>query len=218
MSELDFDDLPARVDAALAAFGPHVAPLSHHEALPRALTAYYRFRAAHSADVRKPYLYFVDFGLHNRKRRGWMLDMDALAVVEGPFAVAHGGGSSDVRNAVPHRFSNKPGSNATSLGLYLAAETYPFSGKSGGAPYKSIGLRMDGRSGRFNNKARPRGVVVHGAPYVADGDAGRSDGCPAMEQARAKRLIPLLSRGGVVFHFSPKDADWMDADPWVHGG
>ncbi|HLL82999.1 MAG TPA: murein L,D-transpeptidase catalytic domain family protein, partial [Longimicrobium sp.] len=168
--------------------------------------------------VRKPYLYFVDFGLDNRKRRGWVLNMDALAREEGPFAVAHGGGSSEVRNAVPGRFSNVPGSNATSLGLYLAAETYDFNGKSGSAQYKSIGLRMDGKSGRFNDKARSRGVVVHGAPYVTDGDAGRSDGCPAMELARAKRLIPLLAKGGVVFHFSPNDQEWMGADPWVNAG
>lgn len=215
MSEME---LKAKVDAALAAFGPHVEPLSHEDALRRAFTAYYRFRGAHPKDVRKPYLYFVDFGLDNRKRRGWMLDMDALSPEDGPFAVAHGGGSSKVRNAVPRRFSNVPGSNATSLGLYLAAETYAFSGKAGGSQYKSIGLRIDGKSGRFNSKARDRGVVVHGAPYVTDGDAGRSDGCPAMELARAKRLIPLLAKGGVGFHFSPNDEDWMSADPWVHAG
>jgi len=215
-SELNADDVAGRVDAALAAFA-NVAPLSHADALRRAFTAYYRFRRAHPKDVRKPYLYFVDFGLDNRKRRGWVLDMDALKPVEGPFAVAHGGGSSDVRNAVPKRFSNVPGSNATSLGLYLAAETYDFNGKSGSAQYTSIGLRMDGKSGRFNDKARSRGVVVHGAPYVTDGDAGRSDGCPAMEQGRAKRLLPLLAKGGVVFHFSPNDADWMGADPWANG-
>jgi hypothetical protein len=206
------------VDAAVAALGPTVKPLSHGDALRRAFTAYYRFRRAHAADVRKPYLYFVDFGLDNRTRRGWVLDMDALTSLEGPFAVAHGGGSSKVRNAVPKRFSNTPGSNATSLGLYLAAETYPFSGKTGSVPYKSIGLRIDGRSGRFNDNARKRGVVVHGAPYVTDGDAGRSDGCPAMELARAKRLIPLLAKGGVVFHFSPNDEKWMNNDPWVHAG
>ena len=47
------------------------------------------------------------------------------------------------------------------------------------------GLRMKGVSNEFNSRARARGVVVHGAPYVSATQAGRSEGCPAMEQSRA---------------------------------
>ena len=70
-------------------------------------------------------------------------------------------------------------------------------------------------SGRFNDAARERGIVVHGAPYVTDERAGRSEGCPAMEPERAERLIPLIAEGGMVFHFSPYDPQWLAEDPWV---
>jgi hypothetical protein len=140
--------------------------------------------------------------------------MEALTLVEGPFTVSHGHGSLP-RDGVPGTFSNRPGSNASSLGLYLAQETYTFRGKSGGRPYTSVGLRMRGESGEFNDAARRRGIVAHGAPYVTAGRAGKSEGCPAMEQALARRLLPMLADGGVVFIYSPRDTRWLRADPWV---
>jgi len=73
---------------------------------------------------------------------------------------------------------------------------------------------MKGVSGRFNSTARERGVVVHGAPYVTPSGAGRSEGCPAMEQSRARRLIPMIANGGLVFLFSPNDGNWLANDPW----
>jgi hypothetical protein len=115
------------------------------------------------------------------------------------------------------RFSNRPGSAATSLGLYVTQETYGFGGKSGGHHYTSIGLRMAGKSGRFNSNARSRGVVIHGAPYVSASGSGRSEGCPAMEQFRARRLLPMLANGAVVFQYSPNDAEWLENDPWING-
>jgi hypothetical protein len=180
-----------------------------------AFTAYFAYKAAHPEKVRKPYLYFVDYGLDNRTPRGYVFDMEKLTVVEGPFIVAHGRGSSAGKNGVPMRFSNRPGSSATSLGLYVAEETYAFRGHAGGGVYRSIGLRMDGVSGNYNSTARARGVVVHGAPYVTASGSGRSQGCPAMEQSRARRLIPMIANGGLIFHFSPNDGSWMNNDPWA---
>jgi hypothetical protein len=98
--------------------------------------------------------------------------------------------------------------------LYLAQETYRFSGKAGGRRYSSIGLRLMGLSGDYNDNARRRGVVAHGAPYVTATRAGRSEGCPAMEQGRARRLLPKLANGGLVFLFAP-EKEWMADDPWV---
>jgi hypothetical protein len=202
-----------RVETAVGRLAGAVRRQSHPDALRLAFQAYYNYRNAHPREVRKPYLYFVDYGLGANTPRGYVFDMDALAVVEGPFAVAHGRGSAAV-DGVPTQFSNRPGSNATSLGLFLAQETYGFNGSSGGGHYTSIGLRMRGLSGLFNSRARARGVVVHGAPYVSDQSAGRSEGCPAMEQSRARRLIPLISNGGLVFLFSPLDPAWLRSEPW----
>ena len=105
--------------------------------------------------------------------------------------------------------------SASSLGLYLAQETYTFRGRAGGRSYSSIGLRMKGESAGFNDAARRRGIVSHGAPYVTARDAGRSEGCPAMELDRARRLLPMLANGGVVFIYSPNDSRWLASDSWV---
>jgi hypothetical protein len=199
--------------SAVAAFANAIAPLSHRKALETAFRSYFAFKAEHPERVDKPYLYFVDYGLPSTKPRGYVFDMVALKIVEGPFTVAHGRGSF-ARNGVPTRFSNRPGSAATSLGLYLAQETYRFSGKAGGQRYSSIGLRLMGLSGDYNDNARRRGVVAHGAPYVTATRAGRSEGCPAMEQGRARRLLPKLANGGLVFLFAP-EKEWMADDPWV---
>jgi hypothetical protein len=211
------DVVTERIEISVAALADRVPRLSHPEALRQAFQAYHNYRAAHPLRVTKPYLYFVDFGLDSATPRGYVFDMDALTVVEGPFTVAHGRGSASGAD-VPTRFSNVRGSNATSLGLYLAQETYAFRGRSGGRSYSSVGLRLQGVSGRFNNAARARGIVVHGAPYVSPSSAGRSEGCPAMTEALARKLLPRLANGGMVFHYSPLDVAWLNEDPWINQG
>jgi len=205
-----------RVQRALARLGSRV-DTSDRDALRMAFRAYYNYRAAHPEKVRKPYLYFVDYGLDAETPRGYVFDMREVRIVEGPFRVAHGRGSA-ARGGVPRRFSNRHGSEATSLGLFLAQETYSFSGRSGGRRYVSTGLRLRGLSGRFNARARERGVVVHGAPYVNGDRAGRSEGCPAVSPARARTLIPRIRNGGMVFLYSPHDRTWKSEDPWVNRG
>lgn len=202
---------------ALSALRGRVKQTSHPEALRLAFQAFYNYRATHPREVRKPYLYFVDYGLSSRTPRGYVFDMDALTVVDGPFTVAHGRGSGADGDGVPIRFSSRQGSKASSLGLYLTEGVYSFSGKAGGRSYRSVGLRLRGVSGRFNSTALSRGVVVHGAPYVTPEKAGRSEGCPAMEQSRARKLIPQLGNGGLVYLFSPRDPTWMREEPWAHG-
>lgn len=196
---------------ALAALAARVRPLSHPRALEDAFRSYFAYRAAHPGA--NPHLYFVDYGLPSTEPRGYLFDMAALRVVEGPFPVAHGRGSP-ARRGVPTRFSNAFGSASTSLGLYVAQELYAFRGTASGRAYRSVGLRLAGVSGAFNDRARARGVVAHGAPYVTARGAGRSEGCPAVEPARARRLLPKLAHGGLVFLFAP-DARWMAADPWL---
>jgi hypothetical protein len=199
--------------SAVAAFAGMVRPLSRPEALESAFRSYFAFKAAHPEQVRKPLLYFVDFGLPNTAKRGYVFDMEKMRIVDGPFTVAAGRGSG-IRNGVPTKFSNASGSNATSLGLYVAKSTYDFRGKSAGKKYSSVGLRLMGVSTGFNDHALARGVVAHGAPYVTASKAGRSEGCPAIEPERAERLLPQLADGGMVFLFAP-DEHWLSRDPWL---
>jgi L,D-transpeptidase catalytic domain len=207
--------LSAATKAALNAFKSMVRPLSHPMALEDAFKSYFAFKSAHPNEVKKPLLYFVDYGLPSTKPRGYVFNMSTLQVVDGPFTVAHGRGSSTAQSGVPTRFSNGFGSSATSLGLYLAKAIYNFTGHMGGRTYSSIGMRLQGESRGFNDNALARGVVAHGAPYVTPTKAGRSQGCPAMEPARAQRLLPQIADGGMVYLFAP-DANFMSSDQWIN--
>ena len=202
---------------AIDALSDAVGPLSTSDALTDAVRSYFAFQAAHPDEVRNPYLYFVDYGLPSTAPRGYVFDMKLLKVLDGPFTVAHGRGSSPARQGVPTRFSNAMGSAATSLGLYLTDAIYRFRGNSGGRRYSSIGLRLVGVSDGFNDNALARRVVAHGAPYVTPAKAGRSEGCPAMEQSRARKLLPQLANGGMVFLYAP-DSTWLTKDPWISAG
>jgi hypothetical protein len=210
------DVVASSATTAVATLRSLVEPLSHPKALESAFRAYYAFKAAHPDKVKKPYLYFVDYGQPSTQPRGYVFDMSTLTIVDGPFTVAHGRGSSEAQFGVPTRFSNRSGAATSSLGLYVTGSTYAFSGHAGGGLYHSIGLRLLGQSGKFNDNAFDRGVVAHGAPYVTPSRAGRSEGCPAMEQQRAQRLLPKLSNGAVVFLFAP-DENWLEHDPWAGG-
>ena len=202
--------IASTTNAALAALSSAVRPLSHPQALASAFRSYFAFKAAHPDQVKKPLLYFVDYGLPSTTARGYVFDMSSLKIVDGPFTVAHGRGSATSKYGIPTKFSNKIGSAATSLGLFLAKATYAFQGKSGGHSYRPIGMRLMGVSGGLNSNAFARGVVAHGAPYVTPDKAGRSEGCPAMEPTRATKLLPELADGGMVFLFAP-DAKLMAA-------
>jgi len=208
--------LMTATNAALGKLSSSVRQLSHPQALATAFRSYFAFKAAHPNEVTKPYLYYVDYGLPSTTPRGYVFDMSSLTVVDGPFTVAHGRGSSTSQYGIPTRFSNAMGSAATSLGLYLTKATYAFQGHAGGSTYRSIGMRLMGVSHGFNDNAFTRGVVAHGAPYVTPDKAGRSQGCPAMEQERAQRLLPKLADGAMVFLFAP-DSHWLTADPQLAG-
>ncbi len=201
-------------ETAVETLASSVRTLSHPSALRDAFASYFAFKATNPEKVRKPFLYFVDYGLSNTTPRGYVFDMETLRVVDGPFMVAHGRGSAQDSRGIPTRFSNNFGAATTSLGLYVAQETYAFSGHAGGRLYRSVGLRLAGVSGNFNSNARARGVVAHGAPYVTSTRAGRSEGCPAMDPERAETLLPKLANGGLVFLFAPND-NWMTRDPWL---
>src|SRR5438132_5492699 len=168
-----------KVSSALNALASSVLRLSHPRALHDAFNSYFAFRAAHPEQVKRPYFYFVDYGLSNTTPRGYVFDMNALRVIDGPFMVAQGRGSAAAANGVPTRFSNAFGAGTTSLGLYVGQEVYPFTGHTGGHAYRAVGLKLAGVSTGFNDNARARGVVAHGAPYVTETRAGRSEGCPA---------------------------------------
>jgi hypothetical protein len=36
-----------------------------------------------------------------------------------------------------------------------------------------------------------------------------------MEMDRARRLLPMIANGGVVFIYSPNGSRWLNNDPWI---
>lgn len=162
--------------------------------LAEPMEALIAYRAAHGEPAAARYWAIADFNLHSATPRLFIFDSRTRSVKS--YLCAHGQGSEgptdDGRASV---FSNKPGSNATSLGIYRCSETY--SGKHG------YSMRLDGLEST-NSNARDRAVVVHGAIYVSPefalqhGRIGRSDGCLAVENRCVTEVVNALTGGSLV--------------------
>jgi hypothetical protein len=142
------------------------------------------------------YLTIVDLSQSSRSKRFYLLDMENMKLVKHTF-VAHGKNSGLDEAS---RFSNRPNSEASSLGFYLTKTTY--NGKHG------LSLKLSGLEEGFNDNAEARGIVVHGAPYVNasrvnSGYMGRSQGCPALPENEFASVINLIKDGSVLFVYNP---------------
>lgn len=133
---------------------------------------------------------FVDFSLHESKKRLFMVDAET-GVVD-THLVAHGSGSDKDRNGVPETFSNVDGSHQSSLGIYRVAETYQ-SSKFGYA------ARVDGLEAS-NSKARARAIVIHKADYVKNG--GDTWGCFGLTSEDYRVIIDRLKDGSPLMAFT----------------
>ena len=144
----------------------------------------------------------IDYSRPSSEKRLWIFDLSEDRLLHREY-VAHGSGSGE---NIARRFSNNEGSFQTSLGLYRTAETYV--GKNG------YSLRMDGLDPGFNDNARPRAIVMHGAWYAnpeligTQGRLGRSQGCPALREQIARVVIDELKQRNLVFAYAD-DAAWL---------
>ena len=137
----------------------------------------------------------VDFSLPSAHPRFHLVDI-AGGRVGATYLVSHGRGSDPGNSGWVERFSNQPGSNASSRGSYLTADTYY--GKHG----RSRRLRgLDPE----NSMAFARAIVIHAAPYVSPvaalthGRIGRSEGCFAVSQGTVDELLAHLGPGHLLF-------------------
>ncbi|MEO9779014.1 MAG: murein L,D-transpeptidase catalytic domain-containing protein [Paracoccaceae bacterium] len=147
---------------------------------------------------RPRYWAVVNFDLHSGKSRLFVLDVVAEEVTS--YLCGHGIGSEGpTDDGFANVFSNVSGSNASSLGIYRCAETY-HSSKNG------YSMKLDGLEDT-NSNARSRYIVMHGANYVSKtfvqqfGRVGRSEGCPAVDHAYAKKVIDQLKLGSLLIHW-----------------
>lgn len=152
----------------------------------------------------------IDYSKPSSQRRLWVYDLKAKQLLFEEL-VAHGQGSGA---NVATQFSNTDESHQTSLGLFVTADTYV--GKNG------YSLRLDGLDRGFNDRARDRAIVMHGAPYVSEafvkstGRLGRSWGCPAISELVARKMIDTVKGGGLVFAYYP-DAQWLKTSKYLGG-
>jgi hypothetical protein len=137
----------------------------------------------------------IDFNKPSYLERLHLFDIETESVKS--YLCAHGRGSEgESDDGIADVFSNRDGSNASSLGIYLCNETYY--GQNG------YSLRLDGLQ-PSNSNARHRAIVIHGADYVSPeaiekhGRIGRSFGCPAVERRFAAEIIDALKRGSLLY-------------------
>jgi hypothetical protein len=100
----------------------------------------------------------------------------------------------------------------SSLGIFRALDEYR--GSHGPS------LRLEGLEPGFNDHARERAIVMHGADYVSDGiiasqgRLGRSWGCPAVRPEVARKLIETIRDGSLIVAYYP-DARWLGASAFL---
>jgi len=138
----------------------------------------------------------IDYSRPSTERRLWVIDINSREVLMNEY-VAHGVRSGGV---YPTMFSNRVGSNQSSLGTFVTENSY--------YGVRGLSLRLKGLEPGINDRARDRGIVIHGTPNVtADraryGNQGRTEGCPAVSRDAARRLVPMLEDGVVVFAWYP---------------
>jgi hypothetical protein len=165
--------------------------------------------AIRQGDVKAPAtLTIIDYSKPSTEPRLWVLDLRQRRMLYEEL-VSHGQGSGD---NFARRFSNTPDSHQTSIGLFVTDTTYV--GRNG------YSLRLEGLDVGFNDRARERAIVMHGAPYVNPGITkklgrlGRSHGCPAVRDAVARELIDTVKGGSLVFSYYP-DQRWLKSSKYL---
>jgi hypothetical protein len=159
--------------------------------LQRALEALDRHRES------IPYRDFIgiaDFSLPSRVPRFHLVNLADGSMSS--HLVAHGRGSDPLRTGWLKRFSNAPGSNASSAGAYRTGTPYV------GAHGHSI--RLEGLD-PTNDNALSRAIVVHSAWYVSEaivdhfGMPGRSEGCFALAASSLPEVMTKLGPGRFLY-------------------
>lgn len=145
--------------------------------------------------VNRDRLGIADYAAHSREFRFHIADIERGEIVRS-LLVSHGRGSDPGNSGFVQRFSNVPGSNASSCGSFLTGDAYV--GKHGRS------RRLHGLEPQ-NDRAFDRAIVIHGADYVdqamaeTQGRVGRSLGCFAFERSEIENVLELLGPGRLLY-------------------
>jgi hypothetical protein len=136
----------------------------------------------------------ADFNAPSSQPRLHLIDLPSGATTA--LLVAHGSGSDPEHSGWLQRFSNDPGSYASSEGAFLASEYYV--GKHGQSQ-RLIGLDPT------NDNALTRAIVIHSAWYAnpdmlqTHGQLGRSEGCFAVGDDDLAQVFQRLGPGRMLY-------------------
>ena len=137
----------------------------------------------------------ADYSLNSGEDRFHLVDIVGGRIVRS-YLVSHGRGSDRSNSGYVQKFSNRPGSYASSQGSFVTGETYY--GKHGKSR-RLIGLEEQ------NSLALDRAIVIHGADYVdrsmakQQGRVGRSLGCFAFERCEIGEVLEILGPGRLLY-------------------
>jgi hypothetical protein len=138
-------------------------------------------------------LSIADFNMSSKRKRLWIVDLDKKELLLNTW-VSHGRGSG---GDIATKFSNTNSSYQSSIGFYVTGEVY--NGKHGRS------LRLDGMDAGYNNRARERAIVIHGADYVSAqtikslNRLGLSHGCPAVPSNLSNQIIDVVKDKTVLY-------------------
>src|SRR3954470_9878703 len=136
----------------------------------------------------------ADFTKPSADPRFYLLDTNSGRVTR--HLVAHGRGSDPAHTGFLQRFSNQPGSEASSNGAYVTGDFYP--GHYGRA------MRVRGLDDS-NSNAEARAVFSPPAWYAgpsvlaSNGRLGRSEGCFALSSASLQEVLERLGPGRFLY-------------------
>lgn len=147
------------------------------------------YRQNYSRLKNRCYFSIVDFNIVDTKNRFFIFDVQNSSIEA--IKTSSGKGSDRNNDGLAESFSNKSGSNKSSLGFYETDATYR--GKHG------VSLKLDGKSPGLNTNAKSRAVVIHSAAYVRGG--GRSQGCFAVEENNLRKVIGKLKNGAIIYAY-----------------
>lgn len=151
------------------------------------------------------FVIYVDFNKPRTKKRLWVINKGRVIATS---YTSHGRQSASFSNSIPKRFSNRMGSNKSSLGIY---RIYPQRKMNPGKVHSCTckdyfkNKKCNHNARKFpinglessNDNALNRGIVIHTSHYVSErGCRGNSDGCfvvspEVFELIQTKRYLLL---------------------------
>ena len=200
LDKAGFEELPAIDENEKIYSALHLSGLGlSTEAFNFALRGFERLKKEGKL-INESVLTIIDFSQSSNKKRMYVIDLYKKALLFNTY-VAHGRNTGD---EFAEKFSNIPGTFQSSLGFYLT-ENMSIGSKVG------LSLILKGLEKGFNDKARDREIIIHGADYATEdfiqkhGRLGRSYGCPSLPPDLIKPVAETIKDGTCLFIYKHDD-------------